>query len=42
MTAHDEPGGKERCIAAGATAYLTKPVQKAALISAIEQAIDHA
>jgi FixJ family two-component response regulator len=39
MTAHDEPGTRERCIAAGAVAYLLKPLRKAVLIAAIETAI---
>jgi FixJ family two-component response regulator len=39
MTAHDEPGVKDRCIAAGATAYLLKPLRKAILLAAIETAI---
>ena len=39
---HDELGSRERCIAAGATAYLIEPVQKAALVTAIDDAIDPA
>lgn len=39
ITAHDEPGSEERCIAAGATAYLRKPVRRAALLDAIESAL---
>jgi FixJ family two-component response regulator len=39
MTAHDEPGIRDRCIAAGATAYLLKPLRKAVLLAAIETAI---
>jgi FixJ family two-component response regulator len=42
MTAHDEPGSRERCIAAGASAYLLKPLRKAALINAVNDAIDGA
>ena len=38
ITAHDEPGTKERCIAAGAAAYLLKPVRKTVLVDAIETA----
>ena len=38
MTAHDEPGTRERCIAAGAVAYLLKPLRKAVLIAAIDTA----
>ena len=36
ITAHDEPGTKERCIAAGAAAYLLKPLRKASLLTAID------
>jgi FixJ family two-component response regulator len=36
VTAHDEPATKERCIAAGAVAYLLKPLRKAVLIAAID------
>jgi FixJ family two-component response regulator len=38
ITAHDEPGTRERCIAAGAAAYLLKPLSKAVLIAAINTA----
>jgi FixJ family two-component response regulator len=38
ITAHDEPGTRERCIAAGASAYLLKPLSKAVLIAAINTA----
>jgi FixJ family two-component response regulator len=37
VTAHDEPGTRERCIAAGASAYLLKPIRRAVLIAAIDQ-----
>jgi FixJ family two-component response regulator len=40
ITAHDEPGTKERCIAAGAAAYLLKPLRKASLLTAIDAAIE--
>ena len=40
ITAHDEPGYRERCIAAGAAAYLLKPIRRAALLAAIDQAIE--
>jgi FixJ family two-component response regulator len=40
ITAFDEPGARERCIAAGATSYLLKPLRKAALIYAINEAIE--
>jgi FixJ family two-component response regulator len=39
ITAHDEPGTRERCIAAGAAAYLLKPLRKIVLIAAINAAI---
>ena len=38
ITAHDELGTRERCIAAGAAAYLLKPLRKAVLIAAIDTA----
>ena len=38
ITAHDEPGARERCIAAGAAAYLLKPLRKAVLMAAIDTA----
>ena len=38
ITAHDEPGTAERVRALGASAYLRKPVDRAALLSAIESA----
>jgi FixJ family two-component response regulator len=40
ITAHDEPGGREQCIAAGASAYLLKPLRKAVLMTAINAAIE--
>ena len=40
ITAHDEPGSRERCMAAGAAAYLIKPLRKAALVTAINAAIE--
>jgi FixJ family two-component response regulator len=39
ITAFDEPGARERCIAAGAFSYLLKPLRKATLLSAINEAI---
>jgi FixJ family two-component response regulator len=36
ITAHDEGSARQRCEAAGALAYLLKPVQGATLIAAIE------
>jgi FixJ family two-component response regulator len=38
ITAHDEPGMAERVLALGASAYLKKPVEKHALLAAIEAA----
>ena len=40
ITAHDEGSARQRCQAAGALAYLLKPVQGATLIAAIEAATD--
>ena len=39
ITAHDESGVKDRCMAEGATAYMVKPLQKTALLAAIDAAI---
>ncbi len=39
VTALEEPGVAERCIAAGASAYLLKPLRKAVLIDAMTKAI---
>jgi FixJ family two-component response regulator len=39
ITAHDEPGMREKCFAAGVAAYLPKPVEGAALLAAVEQLI---
>jgi FixJ family two-component response regulator len=38
LTAHDEPGTKERAHSLGACSYLKKPVDKAALLCAIQAA----
>jgi FixJ family two-component response regulator len=38
ITAHDELGCRERCRAAGAAAYLLKPLDEAKLIAAINTA----
>jgi FixJ family two-component response regulator len=38
ITAHDEPAMKERCLAAGALAYLRKPLDDRVLIDAINSA----
>jgi CheY-like chemotaxis protein len=37
ITAHDEPGSRERCLAAGAAAYLRKPVESNVLIAIINK-----
>ena len=39
ITGHDEPGTAERTLSLGASAYLTKPVDESALLSAIRSAI---
>lgn len=39
ITGHDEPGTKERVLELGASAYLVKPVDESALLSAIRSAI---
>jgi FixJ family two-component response regulator len=39
ITAHNERGLRERCLAAGATAYLIKPLDGTLLISTISSAI---
>jgi len=40
ITAHDEPGSRERCMAAGAADYLLKPIRKGTLLTAIHRAIE--
>jgi FixJ family two-component response regulator len=35
ITAHDEPGARDRCEAAGASAFLSKPLQDTSLLAAI-------
>jgi FixJ family two-component response regulator len=42
ITGHDEPGMQARCLAAGASAYLRKPLEAGMLLSAIEGAIHSA
>jgi FixJ family two-component response regulator len=37
ITAHDGPGVREKCLAAGARAYLRKPVEGSALLAAVEE-----
>jgi FixJ family two-component response regulator len=39
ITAHDEPGTAERVLAHGASVYLKKPVDEAALLAAITTSI---
>ena len=39
VTAYDQPALRERCLADGAVAYLTKPVRKRDLLAAVEVAI---
>jgi FixJ family two-component response regulator len=39
ITAHGDPGARERCEAAGAIAFLLKPLQDTALLTAIDKAI---
>src|SRR5262245_19723995 len=42
ITAYDEADSRARCLKAGATAYLLKPVDEQALLSAIAQAVGDA
>jgi FixJ family two-component response regulator len=37
ITAHDEPGTRERCYAAGVCAYFPKPVGAAALLAELDR-----
>jgi len=39
ITGHDEPGMEARCLAAGASAYLRKPLEAGKLLAAIAAAI---
>jgi FixJ family two-component response regulator len=39
ITAHDEPGTRANCLAAGAAAYLRKPFDEESLLEAIGQAV---
>ena len=41
ITAYDEPDTRARCLAAGATGYLRKPVDEAVLRDAIGAALSH-
>ena len=40
VTGHDEPGAADRARSLGACAYLQKPVDESALLSAIQSAMD--
>jgi FixJ family two-component response regulator len=42
ITAHDEPGIRERCLSAGAVAVLLKPIDSSNLTNAINAAVDAA
>ena len=42
ITAHGDPGIRERCEAAGAIAFLLKPLQDTSLFAAIDEAIGSA
>jgi FixJ family two-component response regulator len=39
ITAHDEPGARDRCLALGASYYLRKPVQCDTLLSSIRSLV---
>jgi len=39
VTAHDQPALREQCLADGAVAYIAKPLQRARLLSVIDDAI---
>lgn len=40
ITAHNERGLRERCLAAGATAYLIKPLDSTVLLASIDSAVE--
>ena len=42
ITAYDEPGSRERCLASGALAYLRKPLDEHILLDTIEDVIERA
>jgi FixJ family two-component response regulator len=39
VTAHDQPALREQCLADGAVAYISKPLQRERLLSVIDDAI---
>ena len=41
VTAFDEPDTRERCLAAGASNYLLKPIRMGALMAAVDEAISN-
>lgn len=41
ITAHDQPGLRERCRSAGATAYLLKPLNETYFLAALNEAMRH-
>jgi len=40
ITGHDEPQTQERCLSAGASAYLRKPLDDAVLLETIDKAVN--
>jgi FixJ family two-component response regulator len=40
ITGHDEPQTEERCLSAGASAYLRKPLDDAVLLEMIDRAVN--
>ena len=41
VTAHEQPAVRERCLADGAVAYLSKPLRRETLLSTINAALGH-
>lgn len=39
LTAHANPGEEERCLAAGCSGFYLKPINRAGLLSAVEQSL---